>query len=644
MKTIFTATIIMLVSLSMQSQITVYESKGWLESATVIWKPLSGADSYNVYYSSGNQNFLKIDNQLIRNYGGYFRADIPGLKAGTYQLKITAVTGGIESNTDIAITPEISVSARKRVGFAFANGSLPGAYKADGTLKEGAVVLYVDKNTAKTVSLDVINDKNGTKVTATGISAILTVKGRGFDRRPLSVRFIGKVGKADMDVIKDNKYFDIQGSKSLAEAKENDRGPVYYTTIEGIGDDATLYGFGINLKRTAYIEIRNLGFMLWGGGGDGDAVSMDTDNNFIWVHNNDFFYGEPGGDADQIKGDGTIDMKYNSSNVTIAFNHFWDSGKVMGIGGATGENVQLLMTIHHNWFDHADSRMPRLTFTNAHVFNNYYDGAGTYGVGTSRFSSTFVENNYFRGTYRPLLIPGQGTDVWVSGSNFSGGSFTSQEGGMTKAYNNSMNGGTSQNALSYFNQINTPVAGQIDAYEVGNPTEIVPATVAAMRGAYTYNNFDTAVGMYSYIAENPEDARNTVMNYAGRMYGGDIKYSFNNAVEDDNKAVIIALRNLLINYNTYQGEYQGTTSENEALYNPKTSILLYPNPVADYLHIATDGIVQSLEIYNTSGMLVYRSTIETDQINIEHLPAGLYLVKVKTDSGFSNQIISKLKK
>jgi pectate lyase len=150
------------------------------------------------------------------------------------------------------------------VGFAFANGSLPGAYKADGTLKEGAVVLYVDKNTAKTVSLDVINDKNGTKVTTTGISAILTVKGRGFDRRPLSVRFIGKVGKADMDVIKDNKYFDIQGSKSLAEAKENDRGPVYYTTIEGIGDDATLYGFGINLKRTAYIEIRNLGFMLMG--------------------------------------------------------------------------------------------------------------------------------------------------------------------------------------------------------------------------------------------------------------------------------------------------------------------------------------------------------------------------------------------
>jgi pectate lyase len=33
------------------------------------------------------------------------------------------------------------------------------------------------------------------------------------------------------------------------------------------------------------------------------------------VHNNDFFYGAPGGDADQVKGDGSIDMKYNTTNM-----------------------------------------------------------------------------------------------------------------------------------------------------------------------------------------------------------------------------------------------------------------------------------------------------------------------------------------
>ena len=60
-----------------------------------------------------------------------------------------------------------------------------------------------------------------------------------------------------------------------------------------------------------------------------DAVSMDTDNYHNWVHNCDFFYGKPGPEADQVKGDGSIDMKYRSTRTTISYNHFFDSGNCL---------------------------------------------------------------------------------------------------------------------------------------------------------------------------------------------------------------------------------------------------------------------------------------------------------------------------
>lgn len=629
---------LLLFSVSALSQsITIYKSGGWIESAFVEWQHIGNAESYNVYYTGEGLTDVKIDDQLIRNYGGYYRADVLGLKEGSYTLKVIALINGIESTESIGTTPILSINSHVREGFAFNNSIIPGAYKTDGTLKDDAQILYVDNSTAKTVTLDVIIDKNGNKSTTTGISQILEIKGKGYDRTPLSVRFIGKVLKENIDVIKDNSYLNLQGSKSLTDSQENDKGPLFNTTVEGVGEDATLYGFGINLKRTAYIEIRNLGFMLWGGGGDGDAISMDTDNLFIWVHNNDLFYGEPGGDADQAKGDGSIDMKYNSSNITISFNHFWDSGKVLASGGATGETNQLLISFHHNWFDHSDSRMPRLTYTNAHVYNNYYDGAGTYGIGTSRFSSAFVENNYFRGTYRPMLIPGQGTDVWEGGTNFSGSAFTSQDGGITKAYNNSMNGGTSQNNLSYFNQNTTPVQGQIDAYEVTDPIETIPPTVAAVRGGYVYNNFDTDVNMYTYEAQQPVDAMNTIMNWAGRMNGGDFSFSFDNSVEDDNKAVIPALKQALETYVTYFGEYLHT----EKSIAENAFIKMYPNPVKDVLNIVTETPIQSISLYTLHGQLVLKKSIDFSTINMNQFKSGVYIIRFKGAKGNYSQLIIK---
>ena len=76
-----------------QSQLTVSsrECNGWYESAYVEWQPVDGAKSYNVYIkgeTEADSAYKKLDDELIRQYPDYWRADAPGLKAGKYMFKV----------------------------------------------------------------------------------------------------------------------------------------------------------------------------------------------------------------------------------------------------------------------------------------------------------------------------------------------------------------------------------------------------------------------------------------------------------------------------------------------------------------------------------------------------------------------------
>lgn len=43
--------------------VTITKSGGWLETAFAEWNPVSGADSYNVYYSGSGITNKKIDDR-----------------------------------------------------------------------------------------------------------------------------------------------------------------------------------------------------------------------------------------------------------------------------------------------------------------------------------------------------------------------------------------------------------------------------------------------------------------------------------------------------------------------------------------------------------------------------------------------------
>ena len=401
--------------------VKIVKSEGWLNSAYVVFNQISGA-TYTVKVDG-----TEIDNELIRFYDTYnyyekseaanlavsyskktlsnvVRADALGLTAGKHTIAVSVDGGKTES------TAVMTVLDNDRSGFAFTDGAVPGAYNLDGTLKDGAIVIYLTEENKKTVTATIGGKEY------TGIADITqAIKTKNTGTTPVDIRIIGKLTLDGLSCS------DMSSAYALGVKEAN------YVTIEGVGDDATMVA-GVAAFTSDFIEIKNLGLMKWGGGPDGDGVSLKK-STYVWVHNNDFFYGDAGSDADQVKGDGSMDLKDNSQHVTISYNHFWDSGK-MSLCGMKSENGPNYITYHHNWFDHSDSRHPRIRTMSVHVYNNYFDGNSKYGVGVTSGGNAFVEGNFFRNAHDPMMISKQGTDARGSGT------FSGEEGGGIKSYNN----------------------------------------------------------------------------------------------------------------------------------------------------------------------------------------------------------------
>ena len=480
------------------SGISITKSGGYAEGAFVEWTG-STSDEYSVYYGNGG-SYTQIDSMLIRQYSDHFRADAVGLKAGTYTLKIVGKSGGEQ------VTSNLSVTSYDRSGFTFSKNSPSysegtGAYNNDGTLKSGAKVLYVTEKTKTKVTME-INGK-----TYTGISDITQQIKTKNKCPPVAIRIIGQVTLSDLSCSDMSSAYAI-GVKTAS-----------HVTFEGIGDDATLNA-GVAVFQSTSIEIRNIGLMLWGGGKDGDGIALKKTTG-AWIHNNDIFYGLPGSAADQVKGDGSMDLKDDSQYVTISYNHFWDSGK-MSLCGMKSESGPNYISYHHNWFDHSDSRHPRLRTMTIHVWNNYYDGNSKYGVGVTSGGEAFVESNYFRNCKYPMLISLQGSDI-INGK----GTFSSESGGIIKSYGNIMTGQTSYVTYAEDNT-------QFDAYEAKSRDEQVPNVVKAKSGGYTYSNFDTNSDiMYKYTPDDPKNIPEIVKDKAGRIFGGDFKFTFSTSDDTD---------------------------------------------------------------------------------------------------------------
>lgn len=492
---------------------------GWFETLYAEWAG-NKSDVTAVSYSGTASGSLTGDDltYLVRQDGSNVRLDIPGLKAGTYNLTVTTNSGTITKNN-------IKVYEYDRSGYAHYDAHKEGvtgigAYNDDGTLKSNAVVVYVTEENKNTVQLpgytgsqypagigNILNYKSEDANGVTGGGKIDIVKQLREEGIPLDVRFLGTIKGGDSNTSNNPPAENIKGltgyNTTTNGGTKGDNGMmirVYKSsnvTFEGIGDDATLDGWGIQvISQTGFVsqglEFRNLNFTNT----PEDAIGLEgtaslssspqskdwlnsscTPIKFSWVHNNTFHQGfcKNPAESDKAEGDGSCDWK-RGYGYTMAYNHYINNHKT-NLVGSSSQSIQYDASLHHNWYEGVMSRQPLARQANIHIYNTYFDGATSYAISPRAHAYIFSEGNYFGACKNPVD--------------------SAKEGSATvKSYNDSFAGCNGTNA----------------AQQVTNKTDKVSDS-----SGNPYAGFETGSDMYEYTATSPIQAKADCLNLAGVM-------------------------------------------------------------------------------------------------------------------------------
>ena len=398
---------------------------GWNESLYAEWAD-QNPDNTAVkvgYKLSGDANYTYLTGDdytyLIRPVNASLgRVDIPGLKAGTYDLEVTSSDGTVYTQTGIQVT------ANDRSGYAFWNrsdGAGVGAYNDDGTPKDNAIIVYVTDENKDKVEVPGYEGKTWSYTPSTSAPYTRTGVGIGnilnnnmklvqevtiTDNHPIIFRFVGKVNVPQNLTPGGTKDpilgggIDDNGNLAITKYGRN-------ITIEGIGSDATIEGWGFTFSQTSTcpteagknFEVRNLTFENY----PEDGLAFQGDDGLtspiqrVWVHNNTFYPGHAdkdySSDGDKKEGDGSCDFK-RGQYYTMSYNHFVKCHKT-NLLGSGGSDAQYYITLHHNWYEQVGSRQPLMASGNIHIYNTYFQGATDTTVDCRYNNVTLLENNYY---------------------------------------------------------------------------------------------------------------------------------------------------------------------------------------------------------------------------------------------------------
>ena len=438
---------------------------GWNETLYAEWNDTDAGEATVSYKLSSDTSYTTVaaeDADLIRQTDAdTARADIPGLTAGTYDLMITTSEGEVYAASDI------TVKENDRSGYAHFNYTRGvGAYNDDGTLKENAIVLYVTNENKDTVQVP------GYEEYATGIGYILNgntelMEQIVADGHALAVRFIGTVeapeGLTGYNSTVNGGTVGDNGNMAIIKMAKD-------VTLEGIGTDATIEGWGFSFyvgenysNRESY-EVRNLTFQNYPEDAIGfqgymkDSKTLTTPIEHVWVHNNSFYpgYCANPAESDKAEGDGSCDFK-RGQYYTMDYNYYYECHKTNLIG-ASDSNLQFFMTLHHNFYENCGSRSPLARQANIHIYNSYFKGNTSKTVDARANAYILSEANYYEDCKNAMLT---------------------QSGAVVKSYNDIV-----YNCL----ESNTAVVVTERAEEVSNSNY--------------YPDFDTNSAIFYYDSEN----------------------------------------------------------------------------------------------------------------------------------------------
>lgn len=560
----------------------IVSTTGYNESLAVTWKEGAPSSSSAYYRLNGTAEWTQVDSELIRSVSASeARVDMVGLTAGNYDVKIQPSSGNA-----IELPAPIAVTAHDRSGYAhFKYTDGIGAYNDDGTLKNNALVIYVTNENKDTVMSNIdaqykfnvpsyfTNKWNGKQADGIGwwlnngqyTKCEKNSKGEAIEKSssntyapnggslgfakhvaeniPICIRFIGNVKTPEGCTAYDS--LDEGGTEgdggNMARMKDYKN-----VTIEGIGSDATIDGWGFHFMagdssngKGSSFEIRNLTFVNY----SEDAVGMegasktnaytDAPVSRCWVHHNTFLPGDGtiGGtvtptDSDKAEGDGSCDFK-RGEYFTLSYNYFDDCHKTNLIGASTS-NWQYNVTYHHNWWNNAQSRVPLLRNSNVHFYNNYVSvsDSNDYVHGMEGTSYLFSEANYYMNC-KQIMRP--------------------SKGGYVKAWNNTYYG-------CYDNKGYATKATESQYYFEATTREQAIQNDCVYYNGTSLASFDTNPNLFYYDAQNKKSdcllddsvtARLKIVEYAGcndwgtnnpKKQGGNVQVVFKPNVNEKTPA------------------------------------------------------------------------------------------------------------
>ncbi len=227
-----------------------------------------------------------------------------------------------------------------------------------------------------------IQDDKGTRFTLTGGSPGDTVKAYTLDdlkkylgsTDPYYVEFEGTLEGNDVISITSDK------------------------TLIGVGTKNYLKGIELSVNNARNVIIKNI---IISHVTPQDALEINGKSQNIWIDHCEFF-------SDKNHGidyyDGLLDIKNESSFITVSWSHFHDHYKTILISSGDQQvaDTVIRVTFHHNYFDNCESRLPSIRFGRAHIFNNYYKDCNT-AINTRMGAWVRVENNYFENVGKAVM-------------------------------------------------------------------------------------------------------------------------------------------------------------------------------------------------------------------------------------------------
>jgi len=415
---------------------------------------VSDKDDITVYYKASNaEEYSILDRELMLSGESGVDCYILGLAKGMYDVKIEQGDG---DNFARKIVTGIDVEKQDRSGYAhFKREEGIGGYNNDGTVKEGAKILYLTNENKNTITLDI----DGT--TYTGLVAIL--QANQYMEEPLIIRvtdtittnqweksepepryaddsnltddyFENTLTKNGENIVgllieiqdaREDKIFKYvttadgfeflneselllssntqthtDGREIYSDGLDTNKLLVEYAsniTIEGVGENAVFYQFGIIFDYSDSIELKNITFS------DPPTMALAMQGNVswgtpiehggYWIHNNTF--GKPyyAWKVDRYIGPDESIYMMDLGDITISYNKFVQNRKSILLGGWEYDTL-VDVTIHHNYFLESIQRTPLCRNANVHFYNNYLLNCGKC-ISSRSNCYIFSEFNYF---------------------------------------------------------------------------------------------------------------------------------------------------------------------------------------------------------------------------------------------------------